>query len=132
MRTDTDTLMEAAEIKAMAVRLSDEGIPFIMQDGKPVSLERFLKQPVRAVTHIRASNVHALSVGVRKFQNPAHNIACFWRFGRLTAYLNFHTDPENAGWCDFKITCWCRYKDAEAALKPHTVIKGGVSARRTK
>lgn len=127
-RTDADTLMDAAQIKAAPIRLADDAQPFLILGEKVVPLEKFLPAPTRQRGTIRATNLEAVSAAITKYQSPAIGIAAFWKLGRLTVYLNFHGDQANAGWCDFKITCWCRYHTAVNSLTA-PVLKGSFKSK---
>lgn len=120
--TETDVILEAGEIRAAPIRTGEDGVPFMLRGKRIVSLERFMPAPVRARGTFRAKTALDAHLFVTRMQSPGTEVMTFWHMGRLTAYLNFHASPESAGWCDFKVTCWCSLSDAESKFK--SVLRG--------
>ena len=125
MRNDTDTILEAGRQLA-STDLPDGSCP--VSANKLRSIERYLPRPYRSRGTFKAANLDSLSKFITKHRAPDHEILASWRWGKLTVILNFHTSPQVSGWCDYKVTCWCRYSDACNKLT-HDVLMGAYKVK---
>lgn len=110
MRTDTDTLIDAGKSLATPIRI-EEGTPFLVRGGSPVSLESYCQKPMRTRGVFSASCIESARAYITRMRE--HELVVFWdpplfgKRGQACAIIDFHGKDGKPGWCEHLVLFKC-------------------------